>query len=124
MAPVRVPIHPPKPRLSKKTKPKPTQEQKLQKRDFLVDCILHDEIPSRSTTPVRLLSAKGGRSNSRSASLTPRPDIDNVLRTPLPSQPSTPRKRERNNVHAMGAVAPPVEKTFQSGAHNIFFDHR
>merc|ERR1711920_451346 len=72
------------------------EQQKLEKRDFLVDCILNDGMPSRSTTPRKL------KEPSRSSSKGPTPagirphsishfDVETPLHSATPSKPVTPR---------------------------------
>lgn len=75
--------------------------QRLEKRDFIVDCIINDGVPSRSTTPRN--PAKHGsrtpRSSSRGPPQLPTGDVSGARSRSMPhyeardgSQPATPRR--------------------------------
>lgn len=88
----------PRPKLPRKSRPEATERQRLERRDFLVDSVLNDELPSRSATP-RKPRARS-RSSSRGPTLPelrlrslPPPEPQHLAQASAASKPVTPRHR-------------------------------
>lgn len=91
---------PPKRKVPKKSRAETKDRQRLEKRDFLVDSILNDEVPSRSTTPRNIRARSQHHSTGpklpemRSRSM-PHCEEGRSSQNSVSSKPVTPRHRQQ-----------------------------